>query len=374
MPRIRRDTPNLSTMMVDATIDDAALDRLIACIKRHLGAHGHMLLIYEPGSEIPSFFRTSLSKEYVDLYTAHYQQEDRWLSAGRALPASHVLLGQEYVPDRDWVRSVIWHEFARHIDHRHLLGLTDHKAGGSWIGLGMHRSTRAGPFDLAQKNWLIGLIPPLRSLFRVRSTVAGLRSAARVGDAVLDLISVPAVLVDAAARVVMANTACLRLATASATVRMRGSPHESGIWVASDAASQWLRQAVSQVALGNCAAMERPFHYDQDQGKPMLISVMRVSDRVREFIPRSDLALVLFFGPGERVDSFAARLAVVYRLTAAEARVVEALAGGETPSEIAEHCNLSIATVRTHLKHAFDKTGTRRQTELVSLALHYMPL
>jgi hypothetical protein len=61
------------------------------------------------------------------------------------------------------------------------------------------------------------------------------------------------------------------------------------VWVVNDAATRWLRDAVHQVALGIRSALERAFHCDQAHGKPMLISVMRVSDRLRESIPRSDL-------------------------------------------------------------------------------------
>jgi hypothetical protein len=54
-------------MMVDATVDDDSLDRLIGSIKHHLGAHGHLLLIYDCASKVPSFFRTSWSQESIDL-------------------------------------------------------------------------------------------------------------------------------------------------------------------------------------------------------------------------------------------------------------------------------------------------------------------
>ena len=370
---IHSDAPDLSALMIDATIDDAALDRLIDSIKAYLGAHGHMLLIHDPGRQIPSLSRTSVPQEYAELYAVHYQFEDLWLKAAKALPATHVFLGQEHVSDKAWTGTAMYQDFTRHIEHRHLLAMTDRAPGGCWIGFGFQRSTRAGPFDLTHKRWLTSLIPPLRSLFRVRSTMAGLRSIGQVGNAVLDLIPVPAMLVDPAARVVIANTACLQLTAAAAVMRLRGSQHESGLWVVSDAATQWLRQAISHVAHGTGQAVERAFRYDQDRGRPILISVMRVSGRLRDSVPQADLVLVLFFGPAERLVSLVDRLAMVFGLTAAEGRVVEALASGETLSHIAERTSVSIETVRTHLKHAFDKTGARRQAELVRLALRYAP-
>ena len=56
-------------------------------------------------------------------------------------------------------------------------------------------------------------------------------------------------------------------------------------------------------------------------------------------------------------------------LTAAEARVVCALAEGETPAEHARRQGLSIHTVRKQIANALAKTGCKRQVELVRLAI-----
>jgi DNA-binding CsgD family transcriptional regulator len=39
----------------------------------------------------------------------------------------------------------------------------------------------------------------------------------------------------------------------------------------------------------------------------------------------------------------------------------------------ADRLGISLATARTHLAHVFDKTGTRRQAELVRLLLRSQP-
>jgi DNA-binding CsgD family transcriptional regulator len=57
----------------------------------------------------------------------------------------------------------------------------------------------------------------------------------------------------------------------------------------------------------------------------------------------------------------------IFGLTRAEARLTLLLVSGKTLTEIAEMLNLSVATVRTQLKSAFEKTHTHRQAELVVL-------
>jgi DNA-binding CsgD family transcriptional regulator len=53
------------------------------------------------------------------------------------------------------------------------------------------------------------------------------------------------------------------------------------------------------------------------------------------------------------------------QVTPAESRVAAMLASGMNVREIAGACGVSVATVRSQLHSLFQKTGTRRQAELV---------
>ena len=55
------------------------------------------------------------------------------------------------------------------------------------------------------------------------------------------------------------------------------------------------------------------------------------------------------------------------RLTPAEIRVVEGLAEGKTAKQLAYEWGVSLATVRTHIKHAKRKTGARTLRQLAGL-------
>jgi DNA-binding CsgD family transcriptional regulator len=62
-------------------------------------------------------------------------------------------------------------------------------------------------------------------------------------------------------------------------------------------------------------------------------------------------------------------LCQIFGLTRSEAPTVAALVQGHNPREIARMRRIGYQTVRTHLRSAFAKTGTRRQAELVALVL-----
>ena len=57
----------------------------------------------------------------------------------------------------------------------------------------------------------------------------------------------------------------------------------------------------------------------------------------------------------------------LFDLTPAEARVARSLAAGETVAEIASVATVSQNTVRTQVRGVLEKTGCRRQAEVVAL-------
>ncbi len=85
--------------------------------------------------------------------------------------------------------------------------------------------------------------------------------------------------------------------------------------------------------------------------------------------PTEDAALVV----ASRHKPASARAAVMlqkqFNLTPAEIRLMQLVGEGIEPMQMAEQLSVSITTIRTHLQRLFDKTGTRRQAELVRLVL-----
>lgn len=84
--------------------------------------------------------------------------------------------------------------------------------------------------------------------------------------------------------------------------------------------------------------------------------------------PPADLLLMLTVHVPVRPERGILALARIFRLTCAEARVLAQLADDRTPAEISAALGVSLTTVRTHLQSLYQKTGARRQPELVRLA------
>lgn len=61
-------------------------------------------------------------------------------------------------------------------------------------------------------------------------------------------------------------------------------------------------------------------------------------------------------------------LSLMYELTPAETRVFELVVSGRSRDEIGYELGITLATVKTHLARVFEKTGCRRQADLVAIA------
>src|SRR4029453_15066056 len=82
---------------------------------------------------------------------------------------------------------------------------------------------------------------------------------------------------------------------------------------------------------------------------------------------RNAVALVRLYDPGRQAPIPISWMMDAYCLTRTEAQVAIAIASGASVAEIALRLRISLNTVRTHLRHVFDKTGARRQTHLCRL-------
>lgn len=60
----------------------------------------------------------------------------------------------------------------------------------------------------------------------------------------------------------------------------------------------------------------------------------------------------------------------LYQLTARETEILNSLSKGNSYKLIASELQISIDTVRTHIKHIYEKLQVRSQTEAVSKAIH----
>lgn len=81
------------------------------------------------------------------------------------------------------------------------------------------------------------------------------------------------------------------------------------------------------------------------------------------------LCLVILTKPQAAVKLDVHALAALFKLTPAEAKLAEAICNGEPLANYAAANEISVTTVKTHLRALFGKTGVSRQADLVRVML-----
>lgn len=131
-----------------------------------------------------------------------------------------------------------------------------------------------------------------------------------------------------------------------------------------------LRPGALQSAIAECCAGAplRSVQLESLKAGGVLIALV---DRLASPQARPDagFAVVALFDPTRCPGADAGLLQQQYALTSAEARVAAEIMRGDGLPACARRLGVGLSTVRSHLKHIFDKTGTRRQAELVRLLL-----
>src|SRR5262245_52319263 len=132
-------------------------------------------------------------------------------------------------------------------------------------------------------------------------------------------------------------------------------------------AAPWIIRPAQEVALENIGGLlllPRAWPL-----RPLMVTVTPLAPRRQRGNiasgPSQPAALLLIHDPDRAVAMPGERLARVYGLTPAEAKLAAALAGGSTLGDYADNARITIGTARWYLKQVLAKTGAHRQSELV---------
>ena len=183
---------------------------------------------------------------------------------------------------------------------------------------------------------------------------------------VLDHLAAPVIMVDPKQRIVHSNTAGRELLTEGKTLSS-----VRGMLTAGDSRKQEsLRQATSAPDLD-----ARSLMLASDEGPLTIATVLPLTSGLRaaHARPLSASAAVFVHSQSSFGDNLLTALAAAFGLTGAEARVLAALLEGLSVADTAARHQISVNTLRWHLKRLFEKTGTNRQSDLIRLASNAAP-
>lgn len=366
------DWPEKALDTIYASVTDAeAARRLPHELAAILGGTSCAIYVQDPGiGGAVDDFQTTVPPEVVALYASQYRAHDPWIARLAQMQAGVAIRGSSLVDAASLTRTLYYNDFGRRVGTFHIAGATLSLGapGGGRLGmLAVHRPAGHDDFADDELARLAALLPHLRRACQLRHQFAAASRPSPQGvTALLDGFAMAAMVVDGHGRVGHANAAADRLcdpgtglAWHARTGGCVGTPHR--------AENRMLLRAIGQAANGGPGGEMLLRTRD---GR-LLVTVSRLPGAAGHG-PASVL-LTLVPLQGDAADRALARAVRLFGLTAAEAEVAAALAGGKAPQEIADQRHVRISTVRTLLKRAIEKTDAaniRGLTRILTLLQH----
>jgi DNA-binding CsgD family transcriptional regulator/PAS domain-containing protein len=232
---------------------------------------------------------------------------------------------------------------------------------------------RSESFDTPERVKIMGaLVPHLQQALRTRNEFAASADSNADLAAALEVVRHGVIIVGSDWWLINLNTAAERILRAEDGLQMRSAR----IAATGTDAEHKLQRALHAALTDDDSKSRsgRSFLCQRPSGKrPYVVHVLPLNLDSNHETHSGAKALVLIRDPDQEPEPAAALLRHLYGLTTTEADVALRIARGGDLKEISDGLSVSIATVRKHLQHVFDKTDAHRQAELVRLLLTLRP-
>ena len=302
----------------------------------------------------------------------YYNHVNVWAQNETMLEAGRPVTGAMLYPESKLPKTEFYQDWLRPQDYFHAIGGIVMREGPYAMKFSSLRSRRCGDFTAEEIRLYQALLPHLARAARIQRRFAFLQGLSNASLALLDTVPAAVLLLDACSRALHSNSAAqaeLRradplLLSHSGELIVRGASHgQAAIRTAIAAALDPVRAHSER-----CATVAQ---LSRRNGETLCVQALALPHRDRTGracqIDHTLAACALVIHGGQtRIPAVGRQLLRhVYGLTPAEVQVALAMAEGETLKRYAERRRISRNTAASQLKSAFQKTGLRRQSELV---------
>ncbi len=349
----------------DGVLDEACWERALREFNRWAGGMGFHSVTWDRARHRATRDSHSLdaSPAIVREFVEKLAPTDPRVALMLRLPMGHALRCHHHLSERYVARSELYNDFLIPHGVRYTYGLHLDGADGTSELLAILRSPDQPPFEEA------GHVPELEVLTkhlaraaRLRAGARRLRAQAATGLAVLDHLDTAVVITDESAHVHYLNAAAHERLAAMRNVGIRGGKFTAVL----PGDEHALKRLIGNAAARMPVAGSHRLHGDSQRHWVITALPLREShlcaapwERPMVMLTLGDLDRRVTLGPFT--------LKVLFGLSPAEARLAQALAEGRELTQYAQDANVAINTARTQLRHIFDKTGCRRQADLLRL-------
>ncbi len=246
---------------------------------------------------------------------------------------------------------------------------------GAWVDetkpqhtvIGVLRMVGHSQFDETERMAAQRFSGHLQRALRLQRHTQSLHTKADLGARAIDALALSMLIVDGKGAILHLNAGAERLLNS----RVSGLTGKAGHLSTAHPANKNRLAALITAATGHPAVGGAMFLGGEQTRQVFVTPLPAASPFAQDW--QTPLALVLVLESGNNMSALQLQ-GTLYNLSPAELRVAAALLAGKSPEEYALEAGVTMNTVRTQLKNLFQKTGTRRQSELVAVLSKAPPL
>ena len=362
-----------------ASLHEAALDRArwpsaSALIDEALGTHGSTLVFADGTSEEDvrvyfawTYHRGERHRELERLYYETYYHLDERIPRARRLPDGQLCHITELYTEEELKRSAAFNALQTRAHAGNAINVRLDGPERSRIGWEINDPIDGENWSSAQLDSIRRLLPHIRQTVCVQQMLANAGALGATLTALLDATGVGIIQLDARGQIVEANDWARHvLASGDGLFDRDGS-----LFARASRDNDKLQGLLSRALppFGSQGAGGSTTIRRAGAPLPLVLHVNPVAGQEADYRAWPVAALVLVVDPADRADVDPALAAAALGLTRTESRVAVLLAQGMRTREIAATMDREESTIRTHVKHMFDKHGLSRQADLVRMVL-----
>jgi DNA-binding CsgD family transcriptional regulator len=352
----------------DAALEPVRWTGVVEKAGRFVGGSGASIFsrdsVRRTGNAYHSF---GVDPQYEQLYFGKYIKFDPLNAAYLTLAVGDVMSNSNVVDRAEFAESRFYQEWARPQGWVDNVFAALERSPTSIAAFVVFCHERDGIAD-DDTRWRLRLLAPHLRRAVLIGKVIDLKviEAATFADA-LDGLSAGMFLVDASARLVHANTAGHAILAAADFLRLTGDRLAAG----DPEIDRVLRDVLTAAGNGDAAVGIKGIALPLSArgGERHVAHVLPLTSGARRSAGVATSAAAALFVHKAALDipSPPEAIARAYKLTPTELRVLLAIVEIGGAPEVAEALGIGDATVRTHLGRLFEKTGAKRQVDLVKL-------
>jgi DNA-binding CsgD family transcriptional regulator/PAS domain-containing protein len=303
---------------------------------------------------------------WQDAYCKHFVKLDYYNHVMNQYAPGKIFLSDQHMDQTKLRKSEYYNDYIRPQDKVHAFGVFLLKEGDRSLVLGVQRGERAGAFGEEQARLMGILAPHVTRAVQVHRKISGITVEKEWALGTLDQLRMGVILTNSTGAPLFVNRAAEHFLVSGQGI----NTHQGRLALPNMAETARFYQLIADAAQGAPGTNRGgDMRIALPDGEPLHCLVMPIP---LELSARLDVALAsgcvaIFLSQPSGLQLPPKRLAALYGLTPAEARLAGQLAALKSMEQAADELCVTVHTARSQLKSIFAKTGAQSQSELLML-------